>query len=178
MSKRLCIVIPMYNSEAFIERTLESIGASNLPPDFYDILVVNDGSTDKGAEIVERMAAGKQNIRLINQENGGSSKARNTGIDNADAEYIWFFDSDDTAESNLMVIPELLERIPGLDVYAFHYNWIRDGKFVGVGGSQPTVTHNRVMSGRDAVMQDYTPGSVCGLLLKRAFLLDSGLRFK
>lgn len=177
MSKRLCIVIPMYNSEEFIERTLSSIINSNLQQDYYDILVINDGSTDNGAAIVEGFTNKYPNVQLINQRNGGSSKARNTGIDYAAAEYIWFFDSDDMAESDLSVIPKLLNRIPNIDVYAFYYNWIKNGEFIGIGGSQPSVTHNQVMDGRDAIIQGYTPGSVCGLLLRKDFICNQQIRF-
>ena len=86
----LSVVIPMYNCAPVIVRCLDSI-------DFTDceIIVVNDGSKDNGAEIVEQYAATHSNVHLINKPNGGVSSARNLGIENAKGKYIVFVDADD-----------------------------------------------------------------------------------
>ena len=179
MTKKLNIIIPMYNAEAFIERTVHSIVQSNLPSDFYDILIVNDGSTDRSRVIVEGMMKTIPNLRLINQENGGSSVARNTGIENSDSDYIWFVDSDDMVESDLSIIQELLLNFPEVEVFDFELNWVNDkNEVLRHESSHPTVIHNKIIQGRDAIMQGYAPGSVCGLILKRSFLNESNLRFK
>lgn len=179
MSKKLCIIIPMYNAEKYIERTLHSITESNLPIDFYDILVVNDGSKDNSKEMVESFMEHIPNLHLINQENGGSSVARNTGIDHSNSDYIWFFDSDDKAERDLSVIVQLLSDYPEVDIFDFEYNWVNEkNEIFGHGSSHPTVIHNEVIPGRDAILQGYTAGSVCGLLLKRSYLNEKNLRFK
>lgn len=179
MSKKLNIIIPMYNAENFIERTINSIIQSNLPTDFYDILVVNDGSIDKSQELVETMMKSIPNLRLINQENGGSSVARNTGIDSSNSEYIWFFDSDDKSEKELSIISQLITEYPDVDVFDFEYNWVNEkNEIFGHGSSHPSVTHNQMIRGRDAILQGYTAGSVCGLILKREFINKYHLRFK
>lgn len=179
MSKKLNIIIPMYNAEKFIDRTVSSIIQSNLPTDFYDILIVNDGSTDNSQMLVEIMMKSIPNLRLINQENGGSSVARNTGIDNSDSEYIWFFDSDDKSEKNLSIITQLITEYTDVDIFDFEYNWVNEkNEIFGHGSSHPSVTHNQVIKGRDAILQGYTAGSVCGLILKREFLNESHFRFK
>ena len=179
MNKKLCIIIPMYNAEAFIERTIYSITESNLPEDYYEILIVNDGSTDNGEKIVQTLAKKFLNLQLLTQKNGGSSVARNTGIDNTEAEYIWFIDSDDKAEKDLSIILELIRKYPDVDVFDFEYNWVNDkNEIFGHGSSHPSVVHNEVIHGRDAILQGYTAGSVCGLILKREFLNKNNLRFK
>ena len=179
MSKKLNIIIPMYNAEAFIERTVHSIVQSNLPADFYDILIVNDGSTDRSHEVVVNMMKTTPHLRLINQENGGASVARNTGIENSDSDFIWFFDSDDKAENDLSIIPQIMNENPQVDIFDFEYNWVNDkNEIFGHGSSHPSVIHNQVIQGRDAILQGYTAGSVCGLILKRSFLNDHHLRFK
>lgn len=179
MSKKLNIIIPMYNAEAFIERTVLSIVQSNLPVDFYDILIVNDGSTDKSAEKVNNLRKYIPCIRLIIQENGGASKARNTGIENVESDYIWFVDSDDRVEKNLSMIPNIINNYPNLDVYLFKYNWINEqGVHVGYGSTQSSVTHNQIISGHDVILQGYTPGSVCGLLINRNYLKKTGIKFQ
>lgn len=87
----ISVVIPLYNKEPIIENSLRSV----LSQDYndFEIVVVNDGSTDRSADIV--MKIDDSRIRLIEQENGGPSKARNTGVRNAKGEWIVFLDADD-----------------------------------------------------------------------------------
>ncbi|MCD8291522.1 MAG: glycosyltransferase [Prevotella sp.] len=91
----LSYIIPMYNSEAYVSICLDSILKQGLEEDEYEVIVVNDGSTDRGGEIVNRYCKKHANFRLINKENGGVSSARNVGIEEAKGEYIYFIDSDD-----------------------------------------------------------------------------------
>jgi len=84
------IVIPAYNSAWCLESALNSVFDQSFND--YEIIVVNDGSTDNTAEV---LAAYKDSIQIIYQENGGLSKARNTGIQAARGTYIAFLDSDD-----------------------------------------------------------------------------------
>ena len=85
------VVIPLYNKERYIKRTLESVLDQTFTD--FEILVVDDGSTDKSYEIIDSIKDPR--IRLIRQENGGPSKARNRGIKEAKGEFIAFLDADD-----------------------------------------------------------------------------------
>src|SRR5690606_11174352 len=93
---KISVVIPMYNSEKTIERALDSV-ISQTYQGKIEIIVVNDGSKDNSAEILENYNKERPNctIQLINQQNGGVSKARNTGLKNATGEIIALLDSDD-----------------------------------------------------------------------------------
>ncbi len=86
----------MYNSESSIERALDSVVTQSFNGS-VEIIVVNDGSKDNSLEIVENYINTYKNklITLISQENGGVSKARNTGLKNASGNFIAFLDSDD-----------------------------------------------------------------------------------
>lgn len=84
-------VIPLYNKGPYIERAIKSILNQKLQPD--EIIVVNDGSTDDGPEIVKSFK--NEKIKLINQENKGVSAARNKGIKEAKGELIALLDADD-----------------------------------------------------------------------------------
>lgn len=94
-SEQISVVIPLYNKEAEIERTLMSVINQSLAP--REIIVVDDGSTDSSANIVRGIIEHypKHNIRLISQTNAGVSAARNRGIDEASGEYIALLDGDD-----------------------------------------------------------------------------------
>lgn len=93
---KVSVVIPMYNAAKTIERALNSIKDQTLKCN-YQIIVVNDGSKDNSQEIVEKYIADNPqlNIVLINQLNGGVSKARNTGLKHASGNFIALLDSDD-----------------------------------------------------------------------------------
>ncbi len=89
----ISIIIPVYNVEAYIETCVDSV----LAQDFTDceILLVNDGSTDNSGTICDRYAAQHDRVRVIHQENGGLSDARNVGLRAATGDYVLFVDSDD-----------------------------------------------------------------------------------
>lgn len=87
----ISVIIPLYNKEAIVKRSIESVLTQNYED--FEIIVVNDGSTDKSAEIVRKIKDSR--VRLIEQTNGGPSKARNTGVKNAKGKWILFLDADD-----------------------------------------------------------------------------------
>lgn len=87
------IIIPVYNVEKYINRCLDSIVTQKFQS--YEIILVDDGSTDNSAHICDEYARDFNNIKVIHTDNGGPSKARNLGIDIATGEYITFTDSDD-----------------------------------------------------------------------------------
>lgn len=177
--KKLSVIIPMYNSSAFIEKAVSSILQSSLEKEFYDILIIDDGSTDDSLNIVQRLSLEFDNIKVITQENGGAGMARNTGIKYADSEYIWFFDSDDAAEKNLDVIPTRLKKYKNIDIFSYRYNWIQENnEIIGIGNSQQSIKCDKVFSGREVILQGYKPGSVCGLIIRTNFLRENGLCFR
>lgn len=91
----LSIIIPVYNTEKYVEKCLDSIITTKM--NNYEIIIVNDGSTDNSLKICEEYKAkfNKKNIIIINSKNKGVSNARNIGINIARGKYIMFIDSDD-----------------------------------------------------------------------------------
>ena len=91
--KKFSIIIPMYNAEKTIRRCLDSIKYSNY--DNYEVLLIDDGSTDKCKKIAMEYANGDERFKLFSQTNAGPSAARNVGLDKANGDIISFIDSDD-----------------------------------------------------------------------------------
>lgn len=91
----LSIIVPVYNVEDYIEKCLSSIFISNLSFEKYEVIVVNDGTQDNSMKFVERFHDRFSNIKIINQKNKGLGEARNTGLQVANGEFVWFIDSDD-----------------------------------------------------------------------------------
>lgn len=92
MSK-VSIIIPVYNNEKHIEKTVRSI--MNQTYGNLEIIVIDDGSTDKSSDILQKLSAEDSRIVVIHQKNSGVSVARNVGIDRASGEYLTFVDGDD-----------------------------------------------------------------------------------
>ncbi|NJX15159.1 glycosyltransferase [Tamlana crocina] len=98
----LSIVIPVYNVADYINKCVESCYNQNVPKDQYEIILVNDGSTDNSLELCEKLKEKYNDLKLISQENKGLSGARNTGLKHAVGNYVWFVDSDDWIKNNCL----------------------------------------------------------------------------
>lgn len=166
----------MYNAEKYIGTCLDSIFNSDLPKGTYEIVIINDGSVDEGANVVEKYKEKHPNILYIVQENQGQSVARNNGIRNSHGEYIWCVDADDTVSSRVKHVLEVLLQFPELDILS---TWLKvvteDNVLVRTGGADNM--YNKLVSGREAVIFGYAPGSVCGLLIRKKFLQSNKLFF-
>ena len=92
------IIVPVYNVEKYIEKCLNSLFGQTYRE--LDIILVDDGSTDKSGELCDRLAKMDKRVRVIHKKNGGLSDARNRGIDAAKGRYITFIDSDDYVSGN------------------------------------------------------------------------------
>lgn len=90
------IVIPVYNSEKFLEKTIKSILCQTYRA--LEIIFINDGSSDKSLDILQKYSRIDKRVNIISIENSGPATARNIGIDHATGKYICFFDSDDYVE--------------------------------------------------------------------------------
>lgn len=90
---KVSIVIPVYNTEKFLARCLNSVLAQSMPD--IDVLCINDGSTDGSSAILKEYAAKDNRIKVISQENKGQSAARNLALRMVSGEYVFFLDSDD-----------------------------------------------------------------------------------
>lgn len=97
MKALVSVIIPAYNVEKFLPKCVESVLSQTYRN--LDIIIVDDGATDKTGEIADLYAEKHENIRCIHKKNGGLSDARNEGLKYARGEYVVFFDSDDWVES-------------------------------------------------------------------------------
>lgn len=176
---KLSIIIPMYNAEKYIGECLDSILNSDLPKDCYEVIIINDGSKDRGPEIAQEYANGHENFLYLTQENQGQSVARNYGIRVARGEYVWFVDADDTIDCSLLSIFHELNSHQEVDIFAFQLKEVTEqGVFVGLECTQANVTHEQIITGRDAIVSGYNPSSVCALLVRKKMMTDNNLFFK
>ena len=166
----LTYVVPVYNTEAFITRCLNSLVDQGLQDDEFEVLVVDDGSTDKSRDIVETVAARHPQVRLLCQHNAGVSAARNLALDHASGRYVQFVDSDDYLEAGSM--QALLQRVVDeeLDVLVFNYSMVDTA-----GNRLPSMRNDcwqstAVASGADYLSQHCMTPYVWRFLVRRDYL--------
>ena len=110
------VIMPVYNGEKFIDDAIHSVCAQTY--DNWELIIVNDGSKDNTADVLKKYEINSQ-IKIIHQENGGVSVARNTAISASKGEYIVFLDADDVWHTNhLEVMNELITEYPDAGLYA------------------------------------------------------------
>ena len=95
----LSLIVTFYNSEIFVQKLVDCLGKQKTKYK-YEVILVNDGSTDKTSEILNRCVQKYSMMKVIEQENGGLSKARNAGLNIAEGKYIGFVDGDDLVSEN------------------------------------------------------------------------------
>lgn len=115
----LSVIVTVYNREKYIERCLQSLVHQNLSEDDYEIIVINDGSTDASKAMIETMCQSYPQIHLYNKENSGVADTRNVGLSYATGTYLTYLDSDDFVEEN--AYPEILDiaRIGNYDIIVY-----------------------------------------------------------
>ncbi len=97
-SKKVSVIVPIYNVEKYIGKCVDSIRNQDYPN--IEIILVDDGSPDKSPQIIDEMASNDDRIKVIHEKNGGVSSARNRGIAAATGEYIMFVDGDDWVDDD------------------------------------------------------------------------------
>lgn len=118
---RFTVVIPAYNAGSTLSATLDSVAAQSFAD--YEVVVVDDGSTDDTAQVAERFAAADSRVRVLRKVNGGTASAYNAGVAAARAEWITILSADDTLEPiHLSAIDQAIGEQPAFDI--FHTNGV------------------------------------------------------
>jgi len=147
----ISIVIPLYNKERFIKETLDSVFNQSFTD--YEIIIVNDGSTDSSVFIVN--AIDDQRITVLSNQNKGVSHARNFGISKANSDLIALLDGDDLWEQNhLENLYNLYEKFPDCGLYATAYN----KKYFN--GEKIKASYNGLAKEYFGIIEDYFSASI------------------
>lgn len=172
MSPRVSIIIPAYNAEGRISCMLDSVLAQTFSD--YEVIVINDGSTDETIQVLEKYAAKDERIRILNQENRGVSEARNRGLDEANGDYILFYDADDFIPKNAMtdLYHTAREKLADL-VIGFHE--VVYGMDVHVPRSARSLAQKETIQKNDKdLCWNFT---LCNKMFKRSVIQENHLRF-
>ena len=182
---KVSVIIPMYKVEEYLRECLDSVANKTLKD--IEVLCIDDGSPDRSAEIAAEYVKKYSNFKLIRKENGGLSDTRNVGIEAASGEYIYFLDSDDYIDS------QMLEKLydnaweGNLDVVYFNTNLLFESdeirqknmnllEYYSRSNSYSGVCTGQAMFVRMLGDWKFLP-SVCLQLFRREFLINNNLRF-
>ncbi len=173
----LTYIIPVYNTEQYVLRCLQSIVEQHLWPDDYEILAVDDGSTDGSKAVVEAFSRDHAQVKLLTQENAGVSAARNMALEHARGRYIMFVDSDDCLGDDVM--HKLLQRAldEDLDVLSFNYSCEDASGNLLPHTRQDNYESTDVAKGYDFLKVHSMTPYVWRFLIRREYLERGGWRF-
>lgn len=181
MSKLLLsIIIPVSNVEAYIRTCLESIFRQGLDYDCFEIILINDGSTDRSMEVIADIVDANENVIVINQGNEGPSVSRNRGLDKAKGEYILFVDSDDVLMDNGLSVLLKTALDTSADVVVADFQRIRDEDMLPHYEAQLTDPKPIEKTGQAFYAEDYAPNEgsfIWRSIYRRDFLDENQIRF-
>lgn len=179
----ISIIIPIYNAEKYIEKCMESVCAQTFTD--YELILVNDGSTDKSADICKRYRDNDSRITYIEKENGGAGSARNAGMKAAKGRYLAFPDADDS------FLPEMYSELFALadsgdfDMVFSGVNYYRQAE-----NSEPVysrtdnikaVSYHSQKECREHIMDFFPTTTIFDVpwnkLYKRSIVVENDLRF-
>ncbi len=124
---RYSFLVPVYNVSQYINKCITSVISQEYPMDKYEIVLVDDGSTDESGKICDEFAEEYPNITVIHQMNKGLMQARKTGVINSKGEYLVFIDSDDYIDDNFLSIMDDYLAKNDVDFIMFSQYYTRNG---------------------------------------------------
>ncbi|MBP3853284.1 MAG: glycosyltransferase, partial [Erysipelotrichaceae bacterium] len=150
-NERISVIVPVYNVEDYLQDCIDSITAQTYQN--LEILLIDDGSTDRSGQMCDEIAKTDDRIQVIHQKNGGLSAARNTGIEHATADYYIFVDSDDSVEPTFA--EDLYTNLitAGADISICGLAWLTEGDVF----QQVDTVEVHVIDGREALQKVNDP---------------------
>ncbi len=172
----LSIIIPVYNCSQYLKEGFEKLKYLYSTNITFEILYVNDGSTDNSLEVLNEIEENNTFVKVISQENQGSSGARNTAIEVAQGKYIQFLDADDNLDFEQLLLLLQVAINNSLDAISYRLDYINENNVKIGERPKQTVTFNQIISGSQALIEGFNPSSICVFLFKTDFLNKNNLR--
>lgn len=173
---KISFIVPVYNAEEYIEKCVNSI--VNQTYKDIEVILVNDGSTDAGENKIQKIIDKHSNVRLINQDNGGPSKARNQGIRAATGYYISFVDADDRIDKDFALKMVNASRKGKCDLVISNY--IEENRLGTINVDIFKEYGSEIELGVDTCMKETLSGPgglVWGKLFKRSIIEEHCIQF-
>ena len=171
----LSIIVPIYNSSSFLKRCVDSVYAQGLQNEEFELILVDDGSTDDSLILCKEYQRNKGNIIVFSKENGGQATARNMGLEHAQGKYLMFLDSDDSLETGSLSSMLLLAEQKYADVLLSTMKLYDQFGNVTIQSDYPN--YNQVVSGEYAMLDGINLATCCARQYLSDFLKHHNIRF-
>ena len=181
MAVILSIIVPVFNVERYVDKCIKSLISQDIEHDMYEVILVDDGSSDNSGRICDNYAINHSFISVIHQQNQGLSAARNVGLRSAIGKYILFVDSDDFLQKNVLAgLIEIMEK-DYLDILRFKFRRVREGYDITQGPTTQSKLYPKsiVFDGHSFLVNHLgIQCYACQFMIRREFLADNELFFK
>lgn len=169
----ISLIIPIYNVQKYLKKCLNSCLTQDIPYEEFEIIAVNDGSTDDSEQILSEYSDKYSNIKVLHQKNQGLSIARNNGLKVAKGDYVWFVDSDDWIENNcLQDVINTIKTKP--DILQIQYRHVfENSQYEEV----LKVCWEDMITGKELTIRGGLPEPAQFAIYNRQFLIDNNLFF-
>lgn len=172
------VIVPVYNVEKYLRRCLDSVLAQTMPA--FEVLCVNDGSTDDSLNILEEYTSKDARIKVLTKVNGGLSSARNYGMERANGDYILFVDSDDWIDSTT-IEKALAHMICNVDIISWGAEVVNEGlDLYNQGVCRARSYHEIKVTGEKGITYDVirnTTRTAWNKLFKKSIIQNFDLKF-
>jgi glycosyltransferase involved in cell wall biosynthesis len=177
-NKTVSIIVPIYNVEKYVEKCINSI--INQTYSSIEVILINDGSSDNSREIIEQYNSDSR-FKIIDQKNEGLSSARNTGLENAKGDYIYFVDSDDYLHKDAikLLVGKMEETDADFCCYRLWF-YTEDNKRMFLHGKNFSI---EILNDKNEIIKDAFLGiniktSSWSKFYRRSFIEENNLRFE
>lgn len=161
---KLSVIAPVYNVAAALENCIQSLATQDYKD--TEIILIDDGSTDKSGEICDRFANTFDNLLIIHKPNGGVSSARNKGLDCATGDLITFVDSDDTIDPDMYTtLISFLDE--DTDIVHCSYKRIQNGETINIGGTEDVLVQSNLEALEYYLLGKRFNGSLCDKIVRK-----------
>lgn len=176
---KLSIIIPVYNSQLYIDQCLESIYNQGISQDAFEVIAIDDGSSDNSLEILTNKKTIYKNLQVFSQSNQGVSATRNRGIDLAKGKYIVFIDSDDYIVKNTLKLFIGFVEENSIQIVGFKKIRTQSRDFLETlyDKDKALARLKKVIKGVDYLSKIYFSDSCCTYFIETKFLKESNVRF-
>ena len=175
---KLSIIISAFNVDKYIEKCINSCFQQSLDTHSFEVLVIDEGSTDKTVELSNQFNNSHNNFRIIIQLNSGLGSTRNSGIENAKGTYLWFLDGDDYLEKE--ILNEILLKIEknDLDVLALNYKIVDNNYKILDEKTSIFKIDREYVSGPEFYRDNYELNYTWLFIFKKDIFIKNSLKFE
>ena len=171
---KISVIVPVYNAGTALNRCIKSLTAQSLKD--FELILVNDGSTDNSGKICKGFADTDSRIRYIEKENGGAATARNLGIDTASGKYICFVDGDDYVDGDMLEFFYDTAEKTGADIVQCGYIMENGSSVSAISAADGIVVGSEMNTRIVELKSKNLIDSPCNKAYRREFLVNSGVR--